>query len=66
VKNKNDLKNDNISKILSDPKRVTQIIQIGIKIALAKHKQIGNPVCEWRDNKIVWIPPDQIPNEIKK
>ena len=50
--NKNDLHDDNISKILNDSKKVTQIIQAGIKAALMKHKQAGNPVCEWRDNKI--------------
>ncbi len=53
--------NDNISKILNDPNRVTQIIQSGIKAALLKHKQAGNSICEWRDNRVVWIPPEEIP-----
>ena len=66
VNNKPDLDNDNISKILNNPAKVTQIIQSGIKAALIKHKQAGNPVCEWRDDKIIWIPPEQIPVEIKK
>lgn len=65
VNNKLSLNNDDISKILNDPAKVTEIIQSGIKIALMKHKQAGNPVCEWRDNKIVWIPPDQIPVDEK-
>jgi hypothetical protein len=51
---------DRISEILNDTKRVTQIIQAGIRAALMKHKQAGNPICEWRDNKIVWIPPEEI------
>lgn len=59
--NKSQTNEDHISKILNDPKKVTQIIQAGIKAALMKHKQAGNPICEWRDNKIVWISPDQIP-----
>ena len=59
--NKSNIQDDSISKILNDPKRVTKIIQTGIKDALMKHKQAGNPVCEWRDNKIVWIPPEHIP-----
>jgi hypothetical protein len=25
-----------------------------------KHKLAGNPICEWRDDEIVWIPPEQI------
>jgi hypothetical protein len=24
------------------------------------HKQAGNQVCEWRNNKVVWIPAEKI------
>ena len=58
-KDKNVL-DDNISKILNNPAKVTKIIQKGINAALLKHKQAGNQVCEWRDNKVVWIPSEQI------
>lgn len=51
---------DHITKVFSDPIKVTQIIQKGINDALLKHKQAGNPICEWRDNKVVWIPPEKI------
>ena len=61
--NKND---DSISIILNDSARVTTIIQEGIKTALLKHKQAGNPVCEWRDNKVVWISPENIPVGTRK
>jgi hypothetical protein len=49
-----------IQKILNDPEKVAQILQDGIRGALLKHKQAGNPVCEWRDEKVVWIPPEEI------
>jgi hypothetical protein len=52
--------NDNITQILNDPEKVTRIIQSGIMDALLKHKQAGNQICEWRDNKVVWIPPEKI------
>jgi hypothetical protein len=51
---------DRIQKILNDPEKVTQILQEGIRSALLKHKQAGNPVCESRDGKVVWIPPEEI------
>jgi hypothetical protein len=51
---------DNISKVLNDPSKVTQIIQKGIYDALIKHKQVGNQICVWRDNKVVWIPAEKI------
>lgn len=54
------LTEDNISKVLNDPSKVTQIIQSGIRDALLKHKQAGNQICVWRDNKVVWIPPEKI------
>lgn len=57
---------DEISKVFNDPAKLTQIIQAGIQAALLKHKQAGNPVCEWQDNKVVWIPPEQINVNVKK
>jgi hypothetical protein len=57
---KQQLSDDRISKILNDSKRVTQIIQSGINDALLKHKKMGNPICEWRNNRVVWIPADKI------
>ena len=51
---------DNISNILNDATKVTKIIQSGIRDALIKHKQAGNQICVWRNNKIVWIPAESI------
>lgn len=64
--NKISKNDDSISIILNDSAMVTMIIQEGIKTALLKHKQVGNPVCEWRDNKVVWISPENIPIGTKK
>ncbi|OGT57955.1 MAG: hypothetical protein A3F43_03070 [Gammaproteobacteria bacterium RIFCSPHIGHO2_12_FULL_42_10] len=64
--NKISKNDDSISIILNDSAKVTMIIQEGIKTALLKHKQAGNPVCEWRDNKVVWISPENIPVGTKK
>lgn len=53
-------RSDKITEVMNDPIRVTKIIQAGINDALRKHKQAGNSVCVWRDNKVVWIPPEEI------
>jgi len=50
-----------ISKIMSNPEALTTTLQSGIYSALLKHKQAGNPVCEWKNNKVVWISAEQIP-----
>jgi hypothetical protein len=51
---------DEISKVFHDPTKITKDLQIGIQAALLKHKQAGNPICEWQDNKVVWIAPEKI------
>lgn len=60
MKKDKNFQEDTISRVLNDPSKVTQIIQSGIQDALLKHKQSGNQICVWRDNKIVWIPPEKI------
>jgi hypothetical protein len=49
-----------IQKILNDPEKVRCIIQEGIRAALLRHKQVGNPICEGKDGSVVWIPPEKI------
>jgi len=60
MKKDNNHLEDRISKILNDPSKVTQILQSGIQDALLKHKQAGNQICVWRDDKVTWIPPEEI------
>lgn len=60
MKKDKNLLDDNITKILNDSDKVTKIIQSGIQDALLKHKQAGNQICEWRNNKVVWIPAEKI------
>lgn len=51
---------DPILKIMNNPEKIREAIQAGIKSALLKHKQAGNPVCEIKNNKVVWIKPSKI------
>ena len=57
---------DEISKVFRDPKKITKALQAGIQAALLKHKQAGNPICEWQDNKVVWIAPEKINIKLTK
>ena len=34
----------------------------GVLAALRMHKRAGNPVPEWRDGKVRWVPPEEIPD----
>ncbi len=49
-----------IDDILNDSEKMTKIIQAGVNRALLHHKRIGNPVCEWRNGHVVWIPAEKI------
>ncbi len=57
------LENDSISQFFCNIEEVTKTLQAGIRIALLKHKQAGNPVCTWHEGKVVWVEPDDIPLE---
>jgi hypothetical protein len=51
----------NVAKLLANDRVITAALRKGVREALRKHKRAGNPICEWRDGKIVWIPPEKIP-----
>jgi hypothetical protein len=51
---------DKIEEALADRERITQALADGVREALKKHKQAGNPVVVWRDGKMVWLKPEEI------
>jgi hypothetical protein len=52
---------DKIAEAFSNPEKITQAVAKGVRDALLKHKQAGNPIVVWRDGKIVWLDPEEIP-----
>jgi len=61
----NNSRSKKIADILNDSDKMTKIIQAGVNHALIQHKRMGNPICEWRNGKVVWIPPEEIPVQTK-
>lgn len=51
---------DKIEEALADRERLTEALAAGVREALKKHKQAGNPVVIWRDGKMVWLKPEEI------
>jgi hypothetical protein len=43
-----------------DVQLIKQALARGVRQALWRHKQLGNPICVWQDNKVVWIAPEDI------
>ena len=52
---------DRITSIMNDPDRVKKIIQSAINDALLVHKQAGNSVCGFKNGKVFWVSPANIP-----
>ena len=44
-----------------DPDRIGRALRAGVRDALQRHKRDGDPVAVWREGRVVWLPPDQIP-----
>jgi len=52
---------DKIAEAFSNPETITRALTQGVRDALLKHKQTGNPVVVWRNGKAVWLKPEEIP-----
>lgn len=44
-----------------DIPRILRALREAVLDALASHKLAGNPVAIWRDGRVEWIPPEDIP-----
>ncbi len=41
-------------------------VRRGVAQALEEHRRAGRSIVVWKDGKIVWIPPEQIPPLIEE
>jgi hypothetical protein len=48
---------------IADDGLVLKALNAGARNALLEHQRAGNPVCEWKDGMIVWVPPAEIFNQ---
>lgn len=46
---------------VDDIPRILRALRQAVQEALQRHKRAGNPVAVWRDGRVVWIPPEEIP-----
>ena len=47
---------------VEDLPRILRALQLAFREALQRHKQAGNPVAVWRNDRVEWIPPEEIPD----
>ena len=47
---------------VQDAKVVEEALAKAVSEALRQHKRAGNSVPEWRDGKVRWLAPEEIPD----
>ena len=52
----------NITKVFRERVLIDRAVGDAVRQALRQHKRAGNPVAAWRDGKVVWVHPEDIPD----
>lgn len=59
-------KNGPLIARVDDVSLILHAMRQGVREALARHREMGNPVAVWRDGRVVWIPAEEIPIELTR
>lgn len=51
-----------IEELLRDTPRLEAAIRRAVIQAIQMHKRAGNPIAVWREGKVVWLSPEEIPD----
>lgn len=43
--------------------RILKAMGDAVRKAMLRHKRRGNPVAIWREGRVVWLAPEEIPEE---
>jgi hypothetical protein len=46
---------------VDDVARILRALRVAVREALQRHKRDGNPVAVWRNARVEWIQPEDIP-----
>jgi hypothetical protein len=46
---------------INDHSRILDALRQAVREALLSHKRAGNPVAVWQNERVVWVPAEQIP-----
>jgi len=49
--------------LFNDDARIQKAMDEAVRAAILDHKRAGNPIAIWRDGKVVWLQPDEIPED---
>jgi hypothetical protein len=49
-----------------DIARIQESLALSVQEALVQHKRAGKPVAVWRNGRVEWIPPEEIPDTLSE
>jgi hypothetical protein len=52
-----------VSARFADSKQMERIFREAVREAVLRHKRLGESIAEWRDGRVVIVPPDEIPED---
>ncbi len=48
---------------VEDVRLIIDVMTAAVREAVLRHKRLGNPVAVWREGRVVWLAPHEIPAE---
>jgi hypothetical protein len=51
-----------IGQIFAEGTPIDEALKTAAREAVKRHKQAGLPMAEWRDGRVVWVPPEELPS----
>ena len=49
-----------IDALFADGSEIERGLKKAVGLAVLEHKRAGNPIVEWRNGRVVWVPPEEI------
>ena len=49
-----------IEELFEESTPIEEALKVAVREALQHHKKLGNPIAVWENEKLVWIPPEEI------
>ncbi len=52
-----------VRAVFADRERIEQALTRAVREAILRHKKLGESIAEWRDGRVVIVPPEEIEDE---
>jgi hypothetical protein len=52
--------NSRREEALANPALIDAAVRKAVREAVLMHARLGNPVCTWKDGRVVWLSPQEV------